>query len=246
MKATIRLASLVSVLLCLLHAPAKAALIFSDDFNDNDISDWSTTPGPTGSAFYSPSYPDISGGVIRGKGSGYSLPLYTWMIHEVVFDGSSGFALELRSRSGSSLPNQVAVELIRTGFTGDYSIGTDPWSYEFTVPYGEGNKRIDIRNEQGGTLLGSHSIGGAAHSFNIHRIERDGSGNWSYYLNGSLLSTAFTPDNSISNFGYLGIRLYRNQSEIDWIRVETLASTPEPLTVALLALSLLVLCPRNN
>ena len=89
-------------------------VVFYDDFEDNDVSDWSIGPLPTDhlSEYYDPVYPDVHDGQIWGKGSAYSSPFYTWMVKPVEFNAEGGLSLEVVGHSGTSWPNQANVFLL--------------------------------------------------------------------------------------------------------------------------------------
>lgn len=222
--------------LCALSISASAAVVFYDDFDDNDISNWNgpgltiSSPGPHNLV--------ISGGIVRGNANGYGTQS-EMSIALPSFSGLGGFAIEARSKAGAGLPGDLTILL-----ASDSSYAN---TYVFDFPYGEGNRLISVHRGSGATVTGSWGIGGNAYLFNTHRIERDAAGQWSYFMNDIFIGFGSSLDTNINSFAHLAIKPLTTADQIDWIKVEVFGtqSAPEPTPIVLLVLGLVVLtCSR--
>jgi len=224
---------------------ADPPVVFYDDFEDNDVSDWSIGPLESDNlpGYYDPVYPDVHDGQIWGKGSGYSYPLYTWMVKPVEFNARGGLSLEVVGHSGTPWPNQANVFLLadswpREGYVytggGQFNgevVDAGFEGYRFMV-YGESNQRIALmKYYYVGDTMTDEVLFSWSHNVvadQTYRLRRDGLGNWSLsYGNadGSNMQVAAigsVPDSTFNNFGHVGVYMLRNQSALDYVEVSAI------------------------
>lgn len=193
--------------------PGQLTTVIDDDFDDNDISDWTVASASGRDA----PEPAVSGGIVSGIGQGYSEPgLHAAISKAVSFDASNGLEVALRAMAGSSWPNSTRVHLVTSGF------GTRQWSgYWFSV-YGESFRRFDIVRVQNGEaeFLGQYPLGSAVHDWHDYRVTRDSAGNWTLYIDGSEQSSAsFAADMTFAEFDHASLFFHRDQSKCDWLTI---------------------------
>lgn len=236
-------------------------VVFYDDFEDNDVSDWDIGPLPwvADSSWYDPVHPAASDGRIWGKGSGYSGPFYTWMVKPVEFNAQGGLSLEIVGHSGTSWPNQANVYLLastwpREGYVytggGQFNgeiVNARAEGYRFLL-YGESNQRVLLtKHYYVGDALANEVLFTWSHNVaadQTYRLERDGLGDWSLsYGNADGSNMQLAPigsvsDSTFNDFGHVGVDMFRSQSALDYIEV---GAIPEPATMSLLGLGSLAM-----
>ncbi len=194
--------------------PPFGTVILSDDFDDNDISDWFVGI-PSGDEL---SEPTVSDGILTGVGQGYNDPRPGGAISKAVSFGA-GHLLEvsLRAVSGPEWPNATRIRLTASDF------GSHEWDgYQFVV-YGEGFKRFDILKHRDGDkeFLGQFPLGTAVHEWHDYRVTRDAEGNWSLYIDDAVESGArFDSDMTFTEFTHVTLVLQRDQSKCDWLAID--------------------------
>ncbi len=215
-------------------AEAKAGMttVFSDDYD----AFWDATPIPKHVLDSYIGLPNVSGGVARGIGSGYTTPLYTWMAESLVFTADT-FEVTLRGQSGPSWPNQATIFLLDASWGGH---GQPEIGYSFQI-YGESNRVFQVLKWSltGGGYqdLASYYIGSTITDWHTYVVSRDAAGNWALTMDGVTQSPSFmNPDMSYTDFTYIGSFLYRDQSTLDYVEVkvpESAAVIPAPGAVVL-------------
>ena len=194
--------------------PACWTEVFFDDYD----AVWDATPVPQGVLASYIGVPNVSGGVARGIGSGYTPPLYTWMVKPVAFTAET-LEVTLRGQSGPSWPNLAEIKLMDASWGGH---GQQEIGYGFRI-YGESsNYRFVIyKYGPGYTELANYNIGSTITDWHTYVVSRDASGNWALTMDDVTQSPSFmTPDLSYTDFTYIGSFLYRNQSALDYVEVK--------------------------
>ncbi len=222
----------------LAKAEAEMITVFSDDYD----AVWDATPIPKHVLDSYIGLPDVSGGVARGIGSGYTPPLYTWMVEPLTFTATT-LEVTLRGQSGPSWPNQATVFLLDASWGGH---GQWETGYSFQI-YGEGNRRFQVLkwSLSGGDNyeeLANYPLGDAVYDWHTYVVSRDAAGNWALTMDGNTMNPSFmNTDLSYTDFTYIGSFLYRDQSALDYVEVRV----PEPATLLLLGLGGLFLRLRS-
>jgi hypothetical protein len=207
---------------------AKAKAGMTTVFSDNYDAAWDATPIPENILSNYIGVPNVSGGVARGIGSGYTPPLYTWMVEPLSFTAKT-LEVTLRGQSGPSQPNIAAVYLMDTSWGGH---GQKDIGYSFQI-YGESNHLFQILKwPDYWEVLANYPLGDAVHDWHTYVVLRDTAGNWTLTMDGNTMSPSFmNPDLSYTDFSYIGSFLYRDQSALDYVEVKVV---PEPATLLLL------------
>jgi len=196
-----------------LLARLRSTFALYEDFDDDNLGGWQNV-GFDGRQRL---WPDVSAGVILGKGEGYGGPTdggCTISKHMGDVDVSQGFTLEFRAVSGSRWPNVAAIRL------------ADAWGtvadYYLVRVYGEGNRRFDLVKLDMGreTVLGEYSLGASVHEWHTYKLKRDASGKWTLYIDGrEETGTRFKPDITHGRFTHIQLHLLKCDSRLDWVKL---------------------------
>lgn len=199
-------------------AKAGMTTVLSDDYD----AVWDSTPIPAdvlGSSYIG--VPNVSGGVARGIGSGYTDPLYTWMVEPLVFTANK-LEVTLRGQSGLSLPNEANVWLMDASWGGH---GQPGMGYRFRIK-GEGNRKFEIsKMGSGSEVLATYDMGSTITDWHTYVVSRDEAGNWALTVDDTTVSlSSMNPDLTYTDFTHIGSFLYRDQSALDYVEFKV----PEP------------------
>jgi hypothetical protein len=107
------------------NAKAEMKIVFSDSYD----AVWDANPVPKSVLDSYIGVPNVSGGVARGIGSGYSPPLYTWMVEPLTFTADT-LEVTIRGQSGGQTPNRASIFLMDASWGG---YGQDSVGYEFGI-----------------------------------------------------------------------------------------------------------------
>jgi len=252
-----RTIALMGVLVVSLGSAASKAgsVVFFDNFEDNDVSDWVGTPLVYNDLaiglgqVYEPPLPDVHDGWVWGKGSGFTNPRYTWIVRPATISAPGELAVEFVGHAGPGI-SSTSVHLLATGWPRDghvyggpgYFQGeiVDAWAegYEFSIGSGSSERFVHLRLHHfvGETrvteVLFEWGFEGVVND-DTYRLERNSEGRWSLYYgeaDGSNMSAApigEIRDLTFTSFGHVALAMFREDSALDYVRVEAVAEPPE-------------------
>jgi hypothetical protein len=206
------------------------SVLLFNDFDDGNYDGWSPINPYSGAPATPPDivfHPETNTFSLRGGGSGYSHDpgLNVWLTNPFSISNVSELKIEMRAKSGPQWPNNATIFLT-----------SGPDYYAFT-DYGEGNQWAQFSpNVDGQDEWYNYSID--ANVWHDFEWNRDVDGWWSLSMDGNEVWHNFCQDNRLTSFNPIGIRILRNQSEIEWVRISgTVIPTPGAVVLGSLGLS---------
>jgi N-acetylneuraminic acid mutarotase len=201
------------ILLCPSMSCGDWSVLFFDDFDDGNYNGWSVTHPSSGEPTTPPDVVSSPEGYsLRGVGSGYSQDpgQNVWLMYPLLISNIGELKIEMRAKSGPEWPNSAWVYLIS---------GADHYAFG---DYGEGNQYAEffIRID-GVSEWYNYSIN--ANVWHDFAWTRDADGWWSLSIDGQVEAPNFHQDNQLTSFEPIGIQVFRNQSEIEWVRISSVS-----------------------
>ena len=216
------LALVAFILLCPSMSWGDWSVLLFDDFDDGDYDGWSATQPETGEPVTPPDVVSSPEGYsLRGVGSGYSQDpgSYVWLTYPLLISNAGELKIEMRAKSGPQWPNSAWVYLIS---------GADKYYFG---DYGEGNQWAQFCSSVNSqNYYYNHPIN--ANVWHDFAWTRDADGWWSLSMDGQVEAPNFHQDNQLTSFEPIGVQVFRNQSEIEWVRISGGVSEPTDPPVA--------------
>ena len=203
------------ILACSSMSLATQSILFYDDFDDGDISDWTATHPGTGDPVLAPDIvPSPEGYSLRGVGSGYfptdDPGLSVFISQPLSLSNVGELTIGFRAKSGPQWPNQANLYL---------KSGSD---YYAVRDYGEqgANEKADLTcYVDGSEHVERLHIGSRAFEWHDFAWSRDADGWWSLSIDGTVEWANFYQDNSLTDFDQITLHILRNQSEIESVYI---------------------------
>ena len=189
-----------------------------EGFEAGDFADW-TIDSPFGPVDGLEA-PDVATSpmdyALRGTRQGETTPDYqNWLTRPLELANAHELVIEMRAKSGPGAVNSVSLYLLD---------GQD--AYRFGVAGG------GVDQAQWGATVAraanthEYELDGRADEWHTYRWTRDAEGWWSMAIDDHVELPRFAQDAQITNFDTAAIRLRRDQSEIEWVRVSAQIHMP--------------------